>query len=241
MLNKELPLSSREYGHLKRLRNDRATDTVDAILSPCLIHSAEQLSEFLSKHGIKYQSLCEKQVSRWKPHTAQQFADWTLRWPLSFSGGNEEKRDALSESDLRIAARHMQTVFAMLADDESAAAVIVDPATDSQVASGLDRRKTEHPLLHATIQCINQVAEIELTKRRCMTAEEDGYLCTGLDLYVSREPCVMCSMALVHSRIRRVIYASRNSLDGGLGSCFTIHLYKSLNHHYRVYRDMNLQ
>ncbi|KAI9007359.1 cytidine deaminase-like protein [Gaertneriomyces semiglobifer] len=67
-------------------------------------------------------------------------------------------------------------------------------------------------------------------------AGKGGYLCTDLDLYVVDEPCAMCAMALVHSRIARVFYAKRKP-HGGLGSAYKIHVHPSLNHHYKVYRD----
>ena len=35
---------------------------------------------------------------------------------------------------------------------------------------------------------------------------DDNYYLTGYDLYIFREPCIMCAMALVHSRVRRVFY-----------------------------------
>lgn len=62
------------------------------------------------------------------------------------------------------------------------------------------------------------------------------YLCTGFDCYVVREPCVMCAMALVHSRVRRVIYAESNPEHGALGGSLKLHGQQSLNHHYSVYR-----
>uniref|UniRef100_A0A8C9R9F0 Adenosine deaminase tRNA specific 3 n=1 Tax=Scleropages formosus TaxID=113540 RepID=A0A8C9R9F0_SCLFO len=63
------------------------------------------------------------------------------------------------------------------------------------------------------------------------------YICTGCDLYVTREPCVMCAMALVHSRIGRVFYGAA-SLDGALGSRYKIHTQKGLNHHFDVFKGV---
>jgi tRNA-specific adenosine deaminase 3 len=61
------------------------------------------------------------------------------------------------------------------------------------------------------------------------------YLCTGFDCYLVREPCVMCAMALVHSRVRRVMYAKADPKWGALGGSLRLHGQRSLNHHYTVY------
>ncbi|KAI4905123.1 hypothetical protein NFI96_003675 [Prochilodus magdalenae] len=73
-------------------------------------------------------------------------------------------------------------------------------------------------------------------------AKESGqpYICTGYHLYVTREPCVMCAMALVHSRISRVFYGTA-STDGALGTKYKIHCHKDLNHHFDVYKGVMLQ
>lgn len=62
------------------------------------------------------------------------------------------------------------------------------------------------------------------------------YLCTGYDCYLLHEPCTMCAMALVHSRLRRVIFCAPDAAAGALGGAFKLHAQRSLNHHYLVYR-----
>ena len=66
------------------------------------------------------------------------------------------------------------------------------------------------------------------------TGSNVTYLCTGYDVYLSKEPCLMCAMSLIHSRIRRLFYRHR-SADGALGSKFSIHTLESLNHHFEAF------
>ena len=65
------------------------------------------------------------------------------------------------------------------------------------------------------------------------------YLCTGYDAFLAREPCVMCAMALVHSRLKRVFFAAPNAETGALNGTEAgvrrLHSVRSLNHHYQVF------
>ncbi|XP_035792758.1 probable inactive tRNA-specific adenosine deaminase-like protein 3 [Anopheles albimanus] len=62
------------------------------------------------------------------------------------------------------------------------------------------------------------------------------YLCTGYDVYLTHEPCIMCAMALTHSRVRRVFYHHLNAKGGALGSLVKLHTIKELNHRYEAFR-----
>src|SRR6266404_2396301 len=53
---------------------------------------------------------------------------------------------------------------------------------------------------------------------------------TDCDLYVTKEPCVMCAGALVHVRLRRLIFGCADPRAGAAGSVINLLQLPSLNH-----------
>ena len=67
--------------------------------------------------------------------------------------------------------------------------------------------KSHDPTAHAEIQAIRQAAR-----------EKSNYRLDGATLYVTLEPCTMCVGALVHARVRRVVFAASEPKAGALQS-----------------------
>lgn len=61
------------------------------------------------------------------------------------------------------------------------------------------------------------------------------YLCTGYWVFLLMEPCPLCAMALLHSRVTRIFYGTANRNVGVLGSRAVLHTLPGLNHRYRVW------
>jgi len=53
---------------------------------------------------------------------------------------------------------------------------------------------------------------------------------TGCDLYVTKEPCVMCAGAIVHTRVRRVVFGCADARAGAAGSLMNLLQQPALNH-----------
>lgn len=102
-------------------------------------------------------------------------------------------------------------------------------------------------LCTAPILAIQGVSRIERQSALSSGMESEEfkrgqYLCTGYDVYLTKEPNVFEAMSLVHSRVRRVIFGISDDRVGGLGGAQSsgqhagIHNLPGTNHHYRAFR-----
>ena len=58
-----------------------------------------------------------------------------------------------------------------------------------------------------------------------------NYRLPGCELFVTLEPCAMCSGAIMHARIARVVYGARDPKTGVAGSVLDLFAETRLNHH----------
>jgi len=62
----------------------------------------------------------------------------------------------------------------------------------------------------------------------------NNYRLTDCTLYVTLEPCAMCAGLLVHSRIKRLVFAANDLKTGAAGSVFNLVASEKLNHQIEI-------
>jgi tRNA(adenine34) deaminase len=77
-------------------------------------------------------------------------------------------------------------------------------------------------------------AHAEIVALRAAAAKLGNYRLPGCELYVTLEPCAMCSGAMMHARLARVIYAADDPKTGVCGSVLDLFQQEQLNHHTQV-------
>jgi tRNA(adenine34) deaminase len=74
-------------------------------------------------------------------------------------------------------------------------------------------------------------AHAEIMALRDAAARVGNYRLPGSTLYVTLEPCVMCSGAIMHARVGRVVFGARDPKTGAAGSVVDLYSEARLNHH----------
>jgi tRNA(Arg) A34 adenosine deaminase TadA len=108
------------------------------------------------------------------------------------------------EATMRIALKMAQA--AADAGESPIGAVILDPASGEIVAKSANAPITTHdPTAHAEILAL-----------RAAAAKRGNYRLTGLELFVTLEPCAMCAGAISQARIGRVVFGAEDGKGGGV-------------------------
>lgn len=77
-------------------------------------------------------------------------------------------------------------------------------------------------------------AHAEMVALRAAGLALGNYRLDGCDLYCTLEPCAMCAGAILHARIRRLVYAAPDPKAGACGSVLGVMNHPQLNHKVEV-------
>ncbi|WP_445223298.1 tRNA adenosine(34) deaminase TadA [Burkholderia sp. Ac-20379] len=77
-------------------------------------------------------------------------------------------------------------------------------------------------------------AHAEMAALRAAAQALGNYRLPGCELYVTLEPCLMCSGAIMHARIARVVFGAADPKTGACGSVIDAFANPQLNHHTTV-------
>ena len=83
------------------------------------------------------------------------------------------------------------------------------------------------PTAHAEVQALRDAGQ-----------RLGNYRLPGCALYVTLEPCLMCTGAIFHARIGRIVYGARDPKTGVAGSVIDLYAETRLNHHARIERGV---
>jgi tRNA(adenine34) deaminase len=107
-------------------------------------------------------------------------------------------------------------------DDEVPVGALIINEAGELIAEAWNQNIKQHdPSAHAEILVMRLAGE-KIQNHRLI----------GCTLYVTLEPCAMCAMAMVHARIKRVVFAASDPKTGAAGSVFE--LLQDPRHNHRI-------
>lgn len=112
-----------------------------------------------------------------------------------------------------------QALLAQAEGEVPVGAVLIDKDNQLVASARNALQHTHDPSDHAEVRVIRQASQL-LHNHRLLDST----------LYVTLEPCVMCAGLMVHARIKRLVFATRDFKAGAAGSVFNLLQGHPLNH-----------
>jgi len=176
------------------------------------------------------------------PKFRQELELWSKIWPISYTPPppTPTPSEEFNVSQKKFILDTMKECKRLSAQEQGANIVmIVDPLQQKILSLGrIGTLICDHPVMEALRSAALTVIQSKQSgeKRKGMEGEEEQYLCKGFYLFSIQEPCIMCGMAILHSRFDKVFYSTPSCERGAFESRYSIHEDGRLNHSFQVYR-----
>ena len=216
---KHFPLNP-EFNYLKRIHNSTI------LISPDGEGLEERLDSLLT--SLQGRNLIAEttrigkiSVPKYSVLTRNQYETANAIWPVRVTTPLVDIDQDLDD----IQKEKVLSRFQMLSDNHGQCLLESPDGVVSVVGKGADAASAFH-FRHSVLDAADQVGKLS------------EYLATDYVAYLGGEPCIMCSMALLHSRVKEVFYLfdSEPRSFHGFGSTVSVHCQKKLNHRFSVFR-----
>ncbi len=84
------------------------------------------------------------------------------------------------------------------------------------------------------LQYCDPTAHAEIIAIRNAARQVNNYRLNNSTLYVTLEPCCMCAGAIIHARVKRLVFAARDLKAGAAGSVYNLLQGQFLNHQVQI-------
>ncbi|ODV91617.1 hypothetical protein CANCADRAFT_182 [Tortispora caseinolytica NRRL Y-17796] len=250
-LKDSLPEEVHELSHLRRLNRIDDEGEIRLDLAICSVDTIDRDKLDSIIQGLPCSKIRIEQAPKFPARTKEQCTTWNTKvWP-SFWRSNPNCLPAVLTADekdqmtyyVNKLAEQVRDKHKIHNKDLPIATFAVDPDTQTIVATDFDARNSSgNPLEHSVMRCIRKVAELELERRREPNAVK-GYLCLNMHLYTTHEPCSMCAMAMVHSRVGRLVYIRDMPQTGAINPLsaqgYCIHNNAKLNWRFNTWKPQD--
>lgn len=231
--------------HLKRIKRLTAK-TMSVLVHPTSPPIPDSLLLTLQAHPCVLVQPYRTPVPIRPAVTREQILEFAVAWPTIFVpirvGRSAEilskgwKREHLDWVRTMLARVERLANEAVSAGELPIASLVASSVLGPPLAEAIDKRtSTGNLLCHSVSHVIDAVAAIDRRNGRLVEGQPPPYLLSGLSLFTTHEPCLMCSMSLLHSRIAVVYYLRKSPHAGGLGSVYQVHEDKGLNHKFQAW------